>query len=86
MFGNDKPEQKRAGGQGTGWLRSPAGLEACAAAVVRVKDLRIFLDATADLLHQRYLEPVKSAYYLAAHKQVCCVITVSIDFTLSTLE
>jgi hypothetical protein len=28
MWGNDKPEQKRASGRaGTGWLRSPEGLK-----------------------------------------------------------
>jgi hypothetical protein len=25
MWGNDKPQQKRAGGHGTGWLLSPQG-------------------------------------------------------------
>jgi hypothetical protein len=27
LWGQDKPEQKRAGGHGTGWLRSPQGLK-----------------------------------------------------------
>ncbi len=35
MWGNDKPEQKRAGGRGgTGWLRSPQGYR-----VVRITSL-----------------------------------------------
>jgi hypothetical protein len=44
MWGNDKPEQKRAGGEGTGWLRSPQGLK-----VVRIS-------SAGETLHAKWVE------------------------------
>ena len=45
MRGNDKPEQKRAGGRGgTGWLRSPQGYK-----IVRIT-------SAEDSLHAKWVE------------------------------
>ena len=44
MWGNDKPEQKRAGGSGTGWLRSSQGYK-----IVRIT-------SAEDSLHSKWVE------------------------------
>jgi hypothetical protein len=44
LWGQDKPEQKRAGGQGTGWLRSPDGSQ-----VVRIT-------SAGETLHAKWVE------------------------------
>ncbi len=44
LWGQDKPEQKRAGGHGTGWLRSPQGLK-----VVRIT-------SAEESLHAKWVE------------------------------
>ncbi len=44
LWGQDKPEQKRIGGQGTGWLRSPDGSQ-----VVRIT-------SAGETLHAKWVE------------------------------
>ena len=46
MWGNDKPEQKLQGREGTGWLRSPDGSQ-----VVRIT-------SAGETLHAKWLEVV----------------------------
>ena len=58
MFGNDKPEQKCQGREGTGWLRSPDGSQ-----VVRIT-------SAPETLHAKWVEVTDADVTNTGHMQI----------------
>jgi hypothetical protein len=58
MWGNDKPEQKRQGREGEGWLRSPDGSQ-----VVRIT-------SAGETLHARWVEVTDADVTRAGSMQI----------------